>query len=211
MVLVPHWSSDPLVWLGAWPGCLHSIISFHIFFLSQSSQTSSTWQQWSAAKWRGPALPLLGGRQTWPPVGGLQLQLWGGKLWCQDDVSYFDEKLDKHERKSNLPCMGLKWSTLTSHFSVHFCTKGAKFLTGMSQLPKNLKTITNWKVKILTATARRYSTSIVYVMLVILSQMNFLCELDVNPGDPWHHPWPQVSLAKKKLNFQKNLNCSWPG
>ena len=25
-----------------------------------------------------------------------------------------------------------------------------------------------------------------------LSQMNFLCELDVNPGDPWNHPWPQV-------------------
>ena len=37
---------------------------------------------------------------------------------------------------------GLKWSTLTSHFSAHFCTKGAKFLTGMSELPKNLKKLT---------------------------------------------------------------------
>ena len=34
---------------------------------------------------------------------------------------------------------GLKWSTLTSHFSAHCCTKGAKFLTGMSELPKNKK------------------------------------------------------------------------
>jgi hypothetical protein len=33
----------------------------------------------------------------------------------------------------------LKWSTLTSHFSAHFCTKGAKFLTWMSELPKNPK------------------------------------------------------------------------
>ena len=31
----------------------------------------------------------------------------------------------------------LKWSTLTSHFSAHFCTEGAKFLTGISELPKN--------------------------------------------------------------------------
>ena len=30
--------------------------------------------------------------------------------------------------------LGLKWSTLTSHFSAHFCTKGTKFLTGMSEL-----------------------------------------------------------------------------
>ena len=37
--------------------------------------------------------------------------------------------------------LGLKWSTLTSNFSTHFRTQGAKFLTGMSQLPKNLKTI----------------------------------------------------------------------
>ena len=43
---------------------------------------------------------------------------------------------------------GLKWSTLTSHFSAHFCTKGAKFLTGMSELPKNLKKIKKWKLKI---------------------------------------------------------------
>ena len=31
--------------------------------------------------------------------------------------------------------------------------------------------------------------------------MNFLCELDVNPGDPWHHPWPQV---KTKTHFQND-------
>ena len=40
----------------------------------------------------------------------------------------------------------LKWSTLTSHFSAHFCTKGAKFLTGMSELPKNPRK--NLKLKI---------------------------------------------------------------
>ena len=33
----------------------------------------------------------------------------------------------------------LKWSTLTNHFSAHFCTKGAKFLIEMSKLPKNLE------------------------------------------------------------------------
>ena len=43
--------------------------------------------------------------------------------------------------------LGLKWSTLTSHFSAHFYTKGAKFLTGMSELPKNLKKIKKWKLK----------------------------------------------------------------
>ena len=30
--------------------------------------------------------------------------------------------------------LGSKWSTLKSHFSAHFCTKGTKFLTGMSEL-----------------------------------------------------------------------------
>ena len=39
-----------------------------------------------------------------------------------------------------------KWSTLTTHFSAHFCTKGAKFLTGMSELPKNPRK--NLKLKI---------------------------------------------------------------
>ena len=43
--------------------------------------------------------------------------------------------------------LGLKWSTLTSHFSAHFCTKGAKFLTGMSELPKNLKKIKKMKIE----------------------------------------------------------------
>ena len=35
--------------------------------------------------------------------------------------------------------LGLKWLTLTTRFSAHFCTEGAKYLTGMSKLPKNLK------------------------------------------------------------------------
>ena len=37
--------------------------------------------------------------------------------------------------------LGLKWLTLTTRFSAHFCTEGAKYLTGMSKLPKNLKKI----------------------------------------------------------------------
>ena len=35
--------------------------------------------------------------------------------------------------------LGLKWLTLTTRFSEHFCTEGAKYLTRMSKLPKNLK------------------------------------------------------------------------
>ena len=35
--------------------------------------------------------------------------------------------------------LGLKWLTLTTRFSAHFCTEGAKYLTGMSKIPKNLK------------------------------------------------------------------------
>ena len=37
--------------------------------------------------------------------------------------------------------LGLKWLTLTTRFSAHFCTEVAKYLTGMSKLPKNLKKI----------------------------------------------------------------------
>ena len=35
--------------------------------------------------------------------------------------------------------LGLKWSTLRSHFYAHFRNKGTKFLTEMSELPRNLK------------------------------------------------------------------------
>ena len=44
----------------------------------------------------------------------------------------------------------------------------------------------------LASTGAEYLAIIANVMTK-LSQMNFLCELDVNPGDPWHHPWPQVT------------------
>ena len=33
--------------------------------------------------------------------------------------------------------------------------------------------------------------------------MNFLCEMDVNPANPWHHPWPQVGHCTA-------LNCIAP-
>ena len=39
--------------------------------------------------------------------------------------------------------MGSKWSTLTSHFSAHFCTWGAKFLTELSEDSNNLKELKN--------------------------------------------------------------------
>ena len=43
--------------------------------------------------------------------------------------------------------LGLKWSTLRSHFFAHFCNKGAKFLTEMSELPKNLKKVKKLKIE----------------------------------------------------------------
>ena len=43
--------------------------------------------------------------------------------------------------------LGSKWSTLTNHFSAHFCTKGTKFLTEMFELPKNLKKFNKLKIE----------------------------------------------------------------
>ena len=79
VILVSGPGSPLVFWSTGLTGGLARLFTLPSFSstLSSLSWQQSWWQQWSAAKWRGPALPLLGGRQTWPPVGRLQLQLWG--------------------------------------------------------------------------------------------------------------------------------------
>ena len=69
-----------------------------------------------------------------------------------------------------------KWSTLTTHFSAHFCTKGAKFLTGMSELPKNPRK--NLKLKIEGDVRQKKAKN----LLLMFAKVNLGVKKSVSPN-----------------------------
>ena len=70
----------------------------------------------------------------------------------------------------------LKWSTLTSHFSAHFCTEGAKFLTGISELPKNPRK--NLKLKIEGDVRQKKAKN----LLLMFAKVNLGVKKSVSPN-----------------------------